>query len=178
MIEEIRSINTNESVVCVCVVGIMADLLMAGLAFAPAAFNFAEEVADCVKGEGNGDEGDGDCEADAKHVFTDKRERERRLVATGVARVFFDVDGEEGGDEGEGEEDDGDYGEDHDCLTLASGACGLVAGEACFEGVGVLLLEIEEIGNGFVDALGLLVHALNVFDVRIDRLHHVSESPF
>ena len=61
-------------------------------------------------------------------------------------REFADGDGEDGGDEGHGEEDCCDDGEDHYRLALAAGEGCLVSGEAGFEGVGVLLFEVEEVG--------------------------------
>ncbi|OSS45480.1 hypothetical protein B5807_10131 [Epicoccum nigrum] len=145
------------------------------LPIAPAALDLAEEVADGVEQQRDGDEGDGDDEADAEHEFEHVRHGQAGLVAAGLVREFLDVDGEEGGDEAEGEEDNGDDGEYHDCLALAGGPGGLVAGKAGLECVGVFLLEIEEVGDGFVDALCLLVHAFQIFDVGIDSLQLVSE---
>ena len=41
----------------------------------------------------------------------------------------------------------------------------------------MFLLQIEQISDGFVDALGLLVHAFEILDMCVNRLKHVFEPP-
>lgn len=93
-------------------------------------------------------------------------------------RKLAHVDGEQGGHEAQGQEDDGDDCEDHDGLALARGAGGLVACEAGLEGVGVLLLEVEEVGDGGVDAGGLGVEAGEVGGVVLEQEREVLGGAF
>lgn len=70
-------VRVGEVVMVICT----ALLLRASLAFADSALELAEEIANGVEREGNGDEGYGDGEADSEHVFAYIRDWQRRSVA-------------------------------------------------------------------------------------------------
>lgn len=134
--------------------------------------NALERSTYVVHGERHRDEGYRYRETDPENISGHKIKGHRGRPVR-VLREIGDLNREKGGDEGHREEDDGDNGEDHDRLALSCGRNGPVGGEACLEGIRLFLFEVEKVGERRVDAFGLLVHPLEIFDMHVDCLQLV-----
>lgn len=120
--------------------------------------------------KGQPDQGHTDGQPDTKDVLDHPTQME--LSGPSSARgtgEFDDVDGEKAREKTQRQEHDRHYGEDHDGLALSGRLFGLFALKPGLDGICVLLLQIQDLGQIVVDAFGLSRHASQIQNVQVDE---------